>query len=371
MLFGGNSGSCGGCGCKSCQQCNRTCTNPHTGTAFETVYTLYSGLVGAEIGNPTDGYLTATGDSDTDDPQDGMDGTGPWYQQIEGTFTLSPTTTRHPCRIDISFWRNTYSLGSLTPGQPAPSETLTMNRVTIENQLNSKPVSLGEEVLEPGQTKTYDNLIPKVAGTEDQSLGDPRSPSGTFSFIAACGNETVTVVVKARLEWNVKQRQHILYGIVRECYETGSPCNGKCTGGTNPPNTIYLKISNYSGPTYDAGTPMDIEGTYVLSRQAGFCQVYATDWTSNLCPAVSNPLGGVLWAPIAVNHFTKDALYGAFMGHYAPIAGVCQSIELYTPQTEFTICGTGVLHSGTNGKVRVGGALGTVYSNAFNWEIST
>lgn len=358
-------GTCSKCGCDSCKTCTRTCTNPHTGTAFETVYTLYSGLVGAEIGNPTDGYLTATGDSDTSDPQDGMDGTGPWYQQVTGTFTLSPTTTRHPCRVDISFWRNNYTLGSLTPGQPAPSETLTMNRVTIENQLNSKPISLGGEVLEPGQTRTYDGIIPKVAGTGDQSLGDPRTANGTVSFLAACGNDTVTVVVKARLEWNVKQRQHVLYGTVRECYETGTPCNGTCTGGTNPPNTIYLEIKNVSLP--GGATVSGLAGTYVMTRAPNFCDrwVSETDLTCDV---------GLFFGfkEYIVATSVSVASEGQSVRRFVTISGASQCTLLslaWSSATPTPICGTGVIKSGTGGTVTyfVGGVpnVGT-----FDWEIT-
>ena len=80
----------GGFGCSpccgpTCEVCTRTCTEPHTGTEFEVVYTRF--FEGVEVGNPSDGYLSATGDNDTSDPYNGMDGTGPWFQQVGGGFS--------------------------------------------------------------------------------------------------------------------------------------------------------------------------------------------------------------------------------------------------------------------------------------------
>lgn len=368
MLFGGNSGSCGGCGCKSCQECTRTCTNPHTGTAFETVYTLY--FEGVEAGNPSDGYLDATGDVDTSDPYDGMDGTGPWSQTVSGTFSLTKATTRYPCYVRVSFWRSNFVLGANTI--PPPATTLTAERITVTNSPVSEGAIFADNVLlQPGESHQFDNTIQLVAGAGDQSTNDKRFYNGMVSVRAACANDFVSFTVSGHIAWNVKKRQHILYGTVRECYETGTPCSTFCNGSPAP-DVLYLTISNYTGPTYDAGTPMDIEGTYVLDRIPGICNSYAAPWTYGLCFSSQFPLAAAVFGVVQVNRWGAES-FGIYMGHFAPVNGFCGGFELFTPETEFTVCGSGVIHSGTNGRVRIGTVLGsgTVHNNKFDWEIST
>ena len=279
MLFGGYS-SCQGCGCVPCQACTRTCTEPQTGTPFEVVYTQYSGLVGAEIGNPSDGYLTATGDSDTSSPSNGMDGTGPWFQQVGGGFTDGGSSgggTRFPCTYRFSFWRRSFTLGPTSPNNP-PSTALTKNVITVN-------VSYGAVVFPDGRVFTpADGLvelasIPLVSG--GASASDPRTNEGTVSFALRCQNVETQFSVQARIEWNTQKRQHVLYGIVRECYEEENPCAATCSVGLNPPpDEIYLTISDINVPdTMGAfGTFNDqyafLNQTFVLSRQAGIC----TSW---------------------------------------------------------------------------------------------
>ena len=220
MLLGGKGG-CQQCSCVPCDACTRTCTNPHTGTAFSTVYHYY--VLGSEAGNTSDGYLTASGDVDTSDPYDGMDGTGPWYQEVSGSFTFSPTQTRLPCVVRVSFWRNSFPLGPTTV--PPPSSTLTGNVITVE--CASGAVRVGDHTVNAGETYTTGLTVPSVTGAGDQSGADPRSYDGSVSVSPACDSATFTI--KARIDWNTKKRQQILYGIVRECYEVGTPCATACT----------------------------------------------------------------------------------------------------------------------------------------------
>jgi len=294
MLFGGNSGSCGGCGCKSCQECTRTCTEPHTGTAFETVYTLY--FEGAEAGNPTDGYLDATGDSDTSDPYDGMDGDGPWSQTVSGTFTLTKATTRYPCYFVASFWRSNFVLGANTT--PPPSAALTSQTITVTN-LGPGVLVHGEyeyiKELQPGESYTYNAGIPLVAGAGDQSNNYPRIASGRIAWRQKCVNETVSFTVSAEISWSVKKRQHVLYGLVLECYqEPGSdPCSTFCDGSPAP-DSLYLTISGLSHATL---TDISVfNGTYVVDavdRSRGICNMYTGTFSTGTCLGAPNVFGPV------------------------------------------------------------------------------
>lgn len=278
MLLGGG-GNCQGCGCKSCQDCTRTCTDPHTGDAFEVVYSYK--FEGAEAGNTTDGYLTAEGDSDASDPYDGMDGTSPWQQKITGSFSLNNTQTRYPCWVRVSFWRSNFVLGAATI--PPPSTALTVEEIKITNSAGSQgSVVLDdyETVLAPGESYTYTS-VPLVSGSGDQSGNDPRFSQGTHAFRQACANESVTVDVTATIAWTTQKRQHILYGIVRECYETGSPCASKCSGSAAP-DVVYMTVSNLSFslsagsslPSWWSGATSGLAGTYALERVPFQCDYY-------------------------------------------------------------------------------------------------
>ena len=239
----------GGFGCstccgKGCEACTRTCTEPHTGTAFETVYTLF--FEGAEAGNPSDGYLDATGDSDTSDPYDGMDGTGPWSQTVIGTFDLFKTTPRYPCSFKVSFWRSNFVLGANII--PPPASTLISESITVTNNTISEgAIFAGGVVLQPGESHEFATELPLVPGAGDQSTNDPRSWRGTVTVRAACDNDFVNFEVKAGISWNVKKRQHVLYGIVRECYEEpGSDvCGGLCASPGVVPDELYVTLSNF------------------------------------------------------------------------------------------------------------------------------
>ena len=276
MLLGGYS-SCQGCGCVPCKACTRTCTEPHSGDAFEVVYTRK--FEGVEVGNTTDGYLTATGDSDTSDPYDGMDGSGPWFQQVGGGFSDGGSSgggTRFPCTYRFSFWRSSYTLGVGTI--PPASTALTKNVITVT-------VSYGAVVFPDGRVFTPADgevelaSIPLVSG--GASAADPRTNEGTVSFALQCQNVETQFSVQARIEWSTQKRQHVLYGIVRECYEEGEPCGTTCDGEPSP-NVFYLTISNFSSNFNDIWGPLvgnflidsEINGTYVLERVPYFCDSY-------------------------------------------------------------------------------------------------
>lgn len=284
MLFGGNSGSCGGCGCKSCQECTRTCTEPHTGDPFEVHYTLF--FEGVEAGNPGNGI--ATGDVDTSDPYDGMDGTGPWEQTVSYTFDIQPGVgDRYPCAIHLSFWRSSFVLGAATI--PPPSQDLTVNKITVTNvsPQSAGNIKVGLATIRPGEKYEISGHIPLVAGAGDQSTKDPRSGVGHVWFEPECGNERVYVTVTATIEWNVKKRQHVLYGLVRECYDDGPSFCNNCTGFYSTPETIYLELSNITVANLQASGLSDtalqqrmntaynqIETTIALTRQPGGCNWY-------------------------------------------------------------------------------------------------
>ena len=368
MLLGGKGG-CQQCTCVPCDACTRTCQSPHTGGAFETVYTRYFESV--EAGNPSDGYLSASGDSDTSDPYDGMDGSGPWYQQVSGTFTINSTQTRHPCRVTVSFWRNNYTLGAATI--PPASTALTSQAVYVT--VTSGAVIVGDRVIVPadGEVQITGISIPLVSGGGDQSTNIPRFYDGSISVAPQC--ESATFSIRARIEWNTKKRQHVLYGLVRECYEE-TPLDNCCAAGLSLPNELYVTISNYTGPVGQRadGTSLDYNGTYVLTRQPGFCDFYVGEWEFS-CSISSNPLGESLGTQkITTSLAAGSAGYIVFFYRTAQFSGVCRSqgLHILSPTTT-TFCGAGVIASGTNGEIYMDFTqfpfTGTRVSGSFDWEI--
>jgi hypothetical protein len=355
MILGG--GQCQKCKCIPCDPCEQECTEPHTGDAFEVVYTHYN--LGVQAGNLSDGYLTASGDNDTSDPLDGMDGNGPWYQQIEGGFSFGPSVTRHPCTIRVSFWRNNFTLGPTV--FPPPAATLTLEEVTVT--CGSGKIFVGETVLEEGQTYTYTGSIPLVAGGGDKSEDDPRTFGGTLAIQPVC--REASFEVKARIEWNTKQRQHVLYGIVRECYDEPGFCDDTC-GGTPAPDVVYVTISNYTGPSKDS--PYAVNGTYVMERIPGTCDAYWGDMLGD-APCFGDPL-----RDNAMRLFIGDS--GAYVFSWKPTSpfdGVCGILGLVFDATVDTLCGSGVVDSGANGQVSFtpffDGTLELVEDASFDWEI--
>jgi hypothetical protein len=365
MILGG--GQCQKCKCIPCDPCAKECTEPHTGDAFEVVYTRY--FEGAEAGNTTDGYLTATGDSDTSDPFDGMDGDGPWYQRVSGGFTFSPTGTRLPCSIRVSFWRNSYTLGPNTV--PPPAATLTENTIEVivdEGAL----VTPDGTVITPADGVVGVSSVPLVAAGGDASTADPRSGGGTVSFYPKCNNVETTFTVRATIRWNTKQRQHVLYGLVRECYEEGTPCGTFCDGDPAP-DTLYVTISNYTGLEPDS--PYVVEGTYVVERfPPGICNSFNGVWPAE---------GGCQFGPIVLSSNTNNYVFinvtpsTLELMHATKSGGQCVSIRLVAPLPEDRVCGADLPLSGTNGVAYQANFASpsdatytTTVRGAFDWEIS-
>jgi hypothetical protein len=346
MLLGGKGG-CQQCTCVPCDECTRTCQNPYTGTAFEAVYTRY--FEGVEAGNPSDGYLSASGDSDTSDPYDGMDGSGPWSQQVSGSFTLDSTQTRFPCRVTISFWRNQYGVG--VQSIPPPSTALTFQGVFVE--VSSGAVRVGDQVIVPadGEVQITTVSIPLVTGSGDQSGNIPRFFDGSISLAPQC--ESASFSVRAKIEWNTQRRQHVLYGLVRECYEIGTPCSAFCSGSP-PPSVIYLTITSFSGTAPDS--PFFANGTYVLERVPSFCDEWSSAWPAD-CTGFSSG---------SRESISVSSRSGIAMSHHTPInGGLCVNLYMASTSSVPVICGTGVIGTGSGDSYYEG-----VYNGTFSWEIS-
>jgi hypothetical protein len=374
MILGG--GQCQKCKCIPCDPCEQECTNPHTGDAYEVVYTLYS--LGVEIGNTTDGYLTASGSRDEDDPYDGMDGSSPWYQQVEGGFSFGPSVTRNPCTVRVSFWRSTRTLGPTV--FPPPAATLTVSKVTVS--CTAGRIRFGENVISEGESQDFDVTFPLVAGTGDQSADDPRSAEGTFEVSPLCREASFSIT--ARIEWTTSNRLHTLYGLVRECYEIGTPCAEFCDGDPAP-DEIYLTISNlevtafdeYDSVTYSPeqldSTKEYLNSTFVLPRTENFCGSFAG--------AFSAP-------PTSANLESCDSLSGgtalsievsqAFKQIYIRIAvgrgNLCAwAIVMKASMLDgmFPICGTAYIESGQGTDIAFIGPSPATYVGSFDWEITT
>ena len=362
MLLGGKGG-CQQCTCVPCNPCERTCTNPHTGTAFEAVYTRY--FEGAEDGNVSDGYLTATGDSDTSDPYDGMDGNGPWFQQVAGEFTLDPSTTRHPCSVTVSFWRNNYVLGAATI--PPPATTTTMNRIRVSVSASSGGGVFVEGAdVAIGATRDIITTIPLVSGSGDQSANDPRTYNGSATVTPECHNRTTIFTIEARIEWSVKKRQHVVYGLVRECYDyPPGPCDSLCSGGGKPA-TLYVTLTSLSFTNAEYNYAGD--GTSPGPSDTVYAPAILSDWQSILTSAVAvarvvnlcnqwqeclDPSGG-LCSP-CVNVAYKDWAYG-YGGLTSVGAGSSNNLMVYLMST-VNYNAPGVL-GGCNEWVLVSMALG-------------
>lgn len=318
----------GGFGCSpccgpTCEECTRECQNPHTGDPFETVYTLYA--LGAEAGNPTDGYLDANGDVDTSDPYDGMDGTGPWSQAVIGTFDLFNTTTRYPCVFRVSFWRSNFVLGANTI--PPPATTLTSESITVTNNTISEgAIIAGGVLLQPGESHEFATEIPLVSGAGDQSTNDPRSERGTVTVRAACDNDFVNFEVKAGISWNVKKRQHVLYGLVRECYEEpGSDvCAERCTSPSVVPDELYVTLSNFDitgridhadpGLAGEVHTAAQLESllnqhlatTLVVPRSVQLCNSWELE--TSVAPCFNGGIGSTTALRVVIAPFTSPFL---------------------------------------------------------------
>jgi len=350
-----------GCHCCGTCECTRICQNPHSGSAFEVVYTRF--FEGVEVGNPSDGYLSATGDNDTSDPYNGMDGSGPWFQQVSGGFNDGGSYgggTRFPCTYRFSFWRSSYTLGVGTI--PPASTALTENVITVT-------VSTGAVVFPDGRVFTAADgpvalsSVPLVSG--GALAADPRTNDGTVSFSLQCQNVETTFSVTARIRWATQKRQHVLYGIVRECYEEGTPCATACSGSPAP-NVLYLAISSatITSGTFGGTLP---NGTYVIDRVPWFCATYLTFLTG--CPeasaytsyaAVNQTLGTTGGGDITLRYMIRGSFEcGAFIF-------TANSSALVPP------CGSGVLASGSGTwnwvPMSAGGTPAA--SGTLNWSVT-
>jgi len=353
MLLGGKGG-CQQCTCVPCEACTRTCTEPHTGSAFEVVYKRRNG------GNLSDGYLTATGDVETSSPVDGMDGPGPYFQQVGGGFIdggASAGLTRFPCRYVVSFWRTS---GGIGPGGNSASAALTENAITLN-------VSAGAIVFPDGRVFTpADGPIALASVPLVGSSNDPRTNDGTVSVALQCMNVETIFSIQARISWNVKQREHVLYGIVRECYEEGTPCATACNGDPSP-DVLYVTISNAVFPsgTYPAAFP---NGTYVLDRYPNFCTIYllllekecdipAGSFNNRI--EINGNFSTNLGVLDVLQDVSKDGVCGIFTFE-------TQNQDLEQP------CGPGVVASGsaTWYWVALIGGIVTTISGTLDWEVS-
>lgn len=363
----------GGFGCSpccgpTCDACTLECQKPHTGGAFQTVYHLYA--LGEEAGNPSDGYLTATGDVDTSDPYDGMDGSGPWYQNVGGGFQWDGTQNRIPCTYRVSFWRSQFILGASPVPPPSSTPTLERIRVTcVEGTILVGDGPFPDEIT-AGNYKDY-GPIPLVSGTGDRSAYDPHSGAGTISIRPKCDKANFTV--GARVEWDKYKRQHVVYGKVRECYDEPDPENPEVTScdtfcsGSPPPSALYLTISGLSHPTIDVTA---LNGTYVLdpwNRNGGICNQYLG---VTYAPCGSTTSVGLSAGANISSAFLAGPTYNAFLGGLRPFGGTCYQvflgIDLSISPT--TICSSS---SGT-GNFYLTDGLYYIWSQtgAFSWTLS-
>jgi hypothetical protein len=353
MILGGGS-NCQGCGCGgTCAACTRTCQNPHSGAAFQEVYRGYS--FGAVNGLATDGYLTFSGDEDN---PAFIPGGGPFHQAIGGTFNLNSSQTRFPCSLAVSFWR------TLFPANATTDTALSSNTVTFTCVTGQFFLPTVGATLNPGDTYTFSDAVPVVP----LFSSDPRSSAGSFGGFATCDNTQIGV--QARIDWTSSERIHVLHGIVRECYEEGTPCATACSG--SPANNyVYLTISNWSGPSPDSGT---INGTYILDRNPNVCDTFGSNFEGGCRFSDGGILGQALLNPSATTQYVLGRL---------PYDGSCLFVKLSIPITgDYTpvICGSGTLKSGaksagTGGKTNIYTpnfveVTGSPYTNSFDWTIS-
>jgi hypothetical protein len=266
-----------------------------------------------------------------------MDGNGPWFQQITGGFTLNSTQTRHPCRVTVSFWRNSYTLGAATI--PPASTALTSNKVYVT--VSDGAVIVGDLIIVPadGEVEIETVSIPLVTGGGDQSENDPRFYEGSISVVPQC--ESASFSIRARIEWDTQKRQHVLYGLVRECYEEGTPCSGTCSGSP-PPESLYLTISNaaVTSGSFVGTFPV---GTYVMNRIPTFCNAYFNRATGNCS------LGPGYWADFQGVNVGFILNTGNLTFDIASLNnGVCGDIHFDVVDSRLLApCGTGELASGS------------------------
>ena len=289
-----------------------------------------------------------------------MDGTGPWYQRVSGGFSFTPSGTRFPCTIRVSFWRNSYVLGASTI--PPPSSSLTENTIEVIVTQGALVTPDGS-VITPADGAVAVSSVPIVSASGDAAGSDPRSFDGTVSFQPQCNNVETIFTIRATIRWNTKKRQHVLYGIVRECYEDGTPCATACSGSP-PPGLIYLTIKNVSltGGVTLAG----FAGTYVLDRVPNFCDSFGFVMDSE-CTVSGASLDAVYATSTSIN---GTAPYG--VSRYATQSGqtICSRVNFsWYDSTAVPICGSGAIKSGSSGSVSVSNVSFSA-TGTFDWEIS-
>jgi hypothetical protein len=310
------------------------------------VYRGYS--FGAVNGLATDGYLTFSGDEDN---PAFISGGGPFHQAIGGSFYLSSAQTRFPCSLTVSFWR------TLFPADATTDTALSSNTVTFTCVSGQFFIQSDGVTLNPGDTYTFSPAVPLVGFL----AGDPRSSTGTFGGFATCDN--TQVAVSARIDWTSSERVHVLHGIVRECYEVGTPCATVCSGSP-PPNTIYLTIKNVS--LSGGATVAGLAGTYVMTRVPNYCDLWEYRGDLNCSIGFFWGYQEVLTATSLTVRSQSQSLRRVFT-----VSGVpeCALLSMYWfNSTPVHICGTGLIKSGTGGTILVANGAGT--TGTFDWEIS-
>ena len=369
MLLGGK-GVCQNCTCVPCDACAATCTNPHSGSAFAVVWNRYSS--GSQIGNPTDGYLTASGDVQMIDPIPtyGMEGSGPWSQAINGSFGWNGTQDRFPCTIRISLWRANAAIGSLSVPPSSSTVTAETYRVTCTT---GRIVVNTDTVLSAGEYYEASG-IPLVSSL-DGSTNDPHS---SVSIQVRPGCDKASFSITATVSWNVKKRQHFVYGIVRECYEVGTPCATACSGSA-PPTTLYLTISNMVVTSLISGYGSggvaifnsiysSINQTYVLSRIPNFCFVWDGSGSGGECDGVGG-LAGIYVQVLSSSTSGRVAVYvQTGRGN-----DCCESMDFLATFSGGTlpICGSWS-RSGTGTSISsIGQTRASVWGGSFDWSITT
>jgi hypothetical protein len=313
-----------------------------------------------------------------------MDGTGPWYQRVSGGFSVGgagDTSTRFPCTYRVSFWRNSYTLGAGTI--PPASTALTENVIEVI-------VSTGALVFPDGRIITAADgavalgTVPLVAGGGDASGSDPRSYDGTVSVAPQCMNVETIFTLRATIRWNTKKRQHVLYGIVRECYEEGTPCATFCSGSP-PPATLYLTISNVNVTAGPSGAPSVtaintlantwIENkTWVMERVSNYCQTWDTNVIQYGPCSGANPNGVAnayvsQWSDGIVRFAAGIQTDVEGLGCYGASIGFRSNLTSTPP---VPICNS-YSQTGTGGIIRLisAGGVDYDYTGTFDWKVES
>jgi hypothetical protein len=228
-------------------------------------------------------------------------------------------------------------------------------------------------ILNPGESYTFSPAVPLIGAFG----GDPHSASGTFGGFARCDN--TMVAISARIDWTSSERVHVLYGIVRECYEDTPPCSTTCSGGFFPPNDLYLTISEMSvtGVSYGYGDPVSFNAQYAFINQT-----YVLSRGKNLCNAwFGTARGGECDPPFApgvfINVFANDSFGRGTVGVGLGRGNDClgsTTFRLDFSGGAFPICLPSWSRSGTSTDISTNnppaGGLST-FVGSFRWSITS